>query len=200
MPQFMPRYRDKQVAFTLVDLLVVIAVMAILIAILLPTLQQAKRRTMVVLCLNNMRQMAIGLERYVQENNFGYPEPPFDYFGAAIYDLCAGPDGRNKHLETSWTSRGSVRGHSVLPILQVLDEQSAVRRETAWSLGAPLLALYQFRCLFLCPVAIGCSSCSAPSTLTGPIRTTRTRTWTETVFLRMAHLNLVTRMLESCPT
>ena len=102
MPQFMPRSRDKQVAFTLVELLVVTAVIAILIAILLPTLQQAKRQAMVVLCLNNMRQMAIGLEIYVQENNLSYPGPPFDYFGAAIYDLRvppAGPGGRNKHLE-----------------------------------------------------------------------------------------------------
>jgi len=78
--------------FTLVELLVVIAVIAILIAILMPALAKAKRQTMLVLCMNNLRQLGVGLEIYVTENNYTYP-PPMAISGARIWDTSVGPHG-----------------------------------------------------------------------------------------------------------
>lgn len=50
--------------FTLVELLVVIAIIGILIALLLPAVQAAREAARRASCLNNLRQMGIGLQNY----------------------------------------------------------------------------------------------------------------------------------------
>jgi prepilin-type N-terminal cleavage/methylation domain-containing protein/prepilin-type processing-associated H-X9-DG protein len=56
-------------AFTLIELLVVIAIIAVLIALLLPAVQAAREAARRAQCINNLKQIGLGLHNYHQSND-----------------------------------------------------------------------------------------------------------------------------------
>lgn len=60
-------------AFTLVETLVVIAVIALLAALLLPALSKAKQSGRRTACASNLRQLSVALSIYAGENEGDYP-------------------------------------------------------------------------------------------------------------------------------
>lgn len=72
-----PRARPSR-AFTLVELLVVITIIAILAALLLPTLNRAKLAGLAAVCKSNLHQIGIGCGLYTSQHQ---RYPPWQSFG-----------------------------------------------------------------------------------------------------------------------
>ena len=70
--------KKKPCGFTLVEILVVIAIMAAMISILLPALAHSRRVAYRITCLNNLKQLGVAVETYSQ--TYGY------------YPVCVPPD------------------------------------------------------------------------------------------------------------
>ena len=58
----------RRAGFTLIELLVVIAIIAVLIALLLPAVQAAREAARRAQCVNNMKQLGLGLANYESAN------------------------------------------------------------------------------------------------------------------------------------
>jgi prepilin-type N-terminal cleavage/methylation domain-containing protein/prepilin-type processing-associated H-X9-DG protein len=84
----------RQRAFTLVELLVVIAVISILAALLLPVLSNAKEQAKNVSCKNNLKQLQLCVELYSDDfNNFFPPNCDIDTIGGSLWGQVSWCEG-----------------------------------------------------------------------------------------------------------
>ncbi len=65
--------QSRGVGFTLVELLVSIGIIGILLSVLLPSLSRARESANAAVCLNNMRQIVLGIFQYAQNNGGQLP-------------------------------------------------------------------------------------------------------------------------------
>jgi prepilin-type N-terminal cleavage/methylation domain-containing protein len=86
-------------AFTLLELLVVLAIIVVLVALLLPALTAVRKRSLTVSCINNLHQLHLAWSMYREDYEDTYPASavqifpyvrnkqvfacPLDYFGGA---------------------------------------------------------------------------------------------------------------------
>lgn len=64
--------------FTLIELLIVIAIIAILAGLLLPALDRARRTSRATACVNNLKQIYLGFQNYSSDYDGYYPRYGFD--------------------------------------------------------------------------------------------------------------------------
>lgn len=87
--------------FTLVELLVVIGIIALLLALLLPSLATAREHAREVLCMSGLRQFGQGFAMYTGANKGCMPSDgpeDGDNAGASIQ----GPDGKGWESDALW--------------------------------------------------------------------------------------------------
>ncbi|MCK4624274.1 MAG: type II secretion system protein [Phycisphaerae bacterium] len=65
--------KHSSAGFTLVELLVVVAIIALLVSILLPSLGKAKEQTRTVMCMSNLRGLGLAFTVYTSEKNDWWP-------------------------------------------------------------------------------------------------------------------------------
>ncbi len=78
----MVSYRNK--AFTLIELLIVIAMIAVLAAVLFPVFQKVRENARRTTCASNLRQIGLAIVQYTQDSNDALPPGAYALGGATV--------------------------------------------------------------------------------------------------------------------
>ncbi|WP_337175285.1 DUF1559 domain-containing protein [Paludisphaera sp.] len=129
---------SRRGAFTLIELLVVIAIIAVLIALLLPAVQAAREAARRAQCVNNLKQLGLGLHNYISSQN---SMPPL-----------SGLMWRNPPANPGWGNWPLGWAAALMPMM----EGQALANASNYSFGADQPQNYQTVCrarvaTFICP-------------------------------------------------
>ena len=110
--------KETPSAFTLIELLVVIAIIAVLAGLLLPALARAKEGGRRAYCMNNLRQIGLGIQMYRED----YVDRPPLYLVNPGRKTSGFPGGNTSYLEKGYVENTNTficlsdRTHGRIPI------------------------------------------------------------------------------------
>ncbi|HSW45654.1 MAG TPA: prepilin-type N-terminal cleavage/methylation domain-containing protein [Phycisphaerae bacterium] len=81
--------RAGRTGFTLIEILVVVSIIALLIAILLPSLKKVRDNAKLTVCKTNLHDMGIAFNSYAAVNNGWFPPTP--YVGSTLWEAVDNP-------------------------------------------------------------------------------------------------------------
>ena len=93
-------------AFTLIELLFVIAIISILMSMLLPSLRASREKARSMSCQNNLHNIGVGMMMYANEN--GERLPPFTQWIDSLADVIG---ARSNTKMTVWTCPTAYSAH-----------------------------------------------------------------------------------------
>lgn len=151
------RHLPRKKAFTLIEILVVIGIIALLAAILFPVLSSARERARTSSCLNNEKQIAMALSQYTQDYARRFPINP----------VCVDPSDPAKNLCDGWA-------YNIGPTLKDVfqcpsEEQAAVDGYTDYWLNSELMGVSNVRIRYPSnTILIGDGDAGAPTSNMSP--------------------------------
>jgi prepilin-type N-terminal cleavage/methylation domain-containing protein/prepilin-type processing-associated H-X9-DG protein len=130
------KLRTTRRAFTLIELLVVVSIISLLIAILLPSLKEARDAARVTVCMSNQRQVWLGMRMYASEyaNMLPAPQgvdliPSENSWHGRGWDEAIAP---YLGLEVTWDTNGRPPKDVDVPVLRCPLDSRAAKRDRAW--------------------------------------------------------------------
>lgn len=106
----------RRAAFTLIELLVVIAILGLLISLLVPSLGRSKQLARRVVCLTNLRGMAVAASQYAAEGDGSYPLAKYT------------PQDTSEYTYISWDFRYRADGRIEAGLLWLAEEHQKIQQ------------------------------------------------------------------------
>lgn len=115
----LPHKIIRSCGFTIIELLVVVVVVALLIGILVPVLGSVRRSSRLTVCQNNLHQLAIGFEVFVQSNHGRFPDDmspqawddllvPYVANDDDVFRCPSDPDHESRGISYNWRNLYAV--------------------------------------------------------------------------------------------